>query len=162
MTIQEAKVGMKVRFGRGNGQWTLGEIVKINPTKAKVKTLESRGHGRGSDVGAVWSVPYSMMTLTESALPVAGFGVAKSFYDPAGVPYPYNPLHEDNPIMEAIVRAYNGLSPESLTWDGEKPLHRVKADRKRLEAKLGHLFAALGRPVSESVAYGWSMESRKK
>lgn len=151
MMIHECRVGMVVEFGRENGEWTKGEVVKINPTKAKVKTLEGRGAGRGSFAGAVWSVPYSMMRTAGSA-PVATA-------NPAELPFPYSPFHEDNLIMKAVVAIYNSLSPENLSWDGEKPRHRVVADRNRLERKLGHLFQALGRPVSESVAYQWSMDS---
>ena len=64
MLREQAKVGMKVFFGRTHGEKTLGQIVKLNPTKAKVKTLENRGNGRGSAVGTEWGVPYSMMEPT--------------------------------------------------------------------------------------------------
>lgn len=153
MLIQEARVGMVVEFGRENGQWTRGEIIKINPTKAKVKTLEARGSGRGGFAGSVWSVPYSMMRPEGQQTP----SIAAE-----DLPYQYSPFDEDAPIMEAIVSCYHRLSPESLTWDGEKPRHQVISDKNRLEGKLRHLFAALGRPVSEGVAYQWSMESLKK
>lgn len=150
MLINECKVGMVVEFGRENGEWIRGEIVKINPSKAKIKTLESRGTGRGGFAGAVWSVPYEMMRIAgQPSVPAAD------------LPYPYHPWGEDNSIMDAIVGVYNRLSPESLTWDGEKPRHQVIADRNRLEAKLRHLFAALGRPVGEGVAFQWGMESLK-
>ncbi len=55
------RTGMKVLFGRENGGHTLAEVIKMNPRKAKVRTLEHRGYGRGSSVGAIWNVPYSMM-----------------------------------------------------------------------------------------------------
>lgn len=153
MLIQEAHVGMVVEFGRENGEWTKGEIVKINPSKAKVRTLEVRGNGRGSQPGTVWSVPYSLMRPA---------GASTTLRNPADEPYPYNPLHEDNLVMEAIVGLYARLEPESLTWDGEKPRHQVIADRNRLERKLGFLFQALGRPVSEGVAFQWDTEKREK
>lgn len=150
MLINECKVGMVVEFGRENGEWTRGEIIKINPSKAKVRTLESRGKSRGGFEGSVWAVPYSMMRIAgRPSIPAAD------------LPYPYNPFHDDNLIMEAIVDVYNRLSPELLTCDGEKPRHQVIADRNRLEAKLRHLFAALGRPVGEGVAFQWGMESLK-
>lgn len=167
MMIHECRVGMVVEFGRQNGEWTKGEVVKINPTKAKIKTLETRGSGRGCAVGTVWSVPYSMMRsasgVSREDFPTAFGppGVVKSV-SLADVPFPYNPFHEDNLIMEAVVAIYNRLSPENLTCDGEKPRHQVVADRNRLERKLSHLFQALGRPVSESVAYQWSTDSLKK
>ena len=59
-----AQVGMKVIVGRKNGQKTLGVITKINRIAAKVKILENRGNH--SDVGAIWNVPYSMMTPAEN------------------------------------------------------------------------------------------------
>ena len=57
MKIDEGKVGMKVYFGRRNGEQSMGEIVKVNPKRFKVKTLESRGTKRNYSVGTVWVVP---------------------------------------------------------------------------------------------------------
>ena len=54
MQIEECHRGMKVLFGRANGAKTLGEIIKLNPTKAKVKTIEARGSG---PAGVIWNVP---------------------------------------------------------------------------------------------------------
>jgi hypothetical protein len=151
MLIHEARVGMKVAFGRQNGDQTLGEIIKVNPTKAKVRTLESRGNGRGSMVGSVWSVPYSMMTIVSSE-----GGVVPVVKDPSDDPVVYSRFnHGDNLIMEAIVDTYGCLSPEYLTADGERPMYQVNALRNKLNTRLRHLFGALGRPVSESVAYKW-------
>jgi hypothetical protein len=159
MLVHEARVGMKVMFGRSNGEQTLGEIVKINPTKAKVKTLESRGSGRGSMAGAVWGVPYSLMkpvTNGDAVLHVP-------HQDPADLPVPYTPFANagDNHIMEAILDCYARLSPEWLTCDGELPQSQVVARRNQLNNRLKHLFQALGRPVSESVACQWDDERRK-
>lgn len=61
MLKNKAQVGMKVVFGTPSGEKTLGEIVKLNFQKAKVKILESRGSRRVSTEGSIWSVPYSMM-----------------------------------------------------------------------------------------------------
>lgn len=155
MLIQQAQVGMKVVFGRGNGEQTLGEIVKINPTKAKVKTLESRGNGRGSEVGTVWSVPYSLMQ------PASGQTHAPQT-DPADAPLPVYMNYGDARIMEAILDCYTRLSPEYLTADGERPMNQVRQLKHSLESRLSHLFKALGRPVSESAAYQWDEERKKK
>jgi len=62
MNRDEGKVGMKVLFGRSNGQQTLGEIVKVNPRKFKVKQLEERGVRKSHSVGTVWTVPPSLCT----------------------------------------------------------------------------------------------------
>jgi len=170
MLREHCTVGMKVMFGRPNGDQTLGEIVKKNPTKAKVKILQSRGNGRGSEVGSVWTVPYSLMTPTGVAMldefnsrpPLALDGLmVKGTED---LPMSYNELmpHGDLCIMEAIVDTYNRLSPEWLTCDGELPRSQVMAKKGQLERRLKALFQALGRPVSESVAYQWDDERRKK
>ena len=154
MLIHEAKVGMKVVFGRGNGEQTLGEIVKVNPTKAKVKTLEGRGAGRGSNVGAVWSVPYSMMKPADATqTPQA---------DPSDAPLPVYMPYGDARIMEAIIDCYTRLSPEYLTADGERPMNQVRQLKHSLETRLAHLFRAIGRPVSEEAAYRWEDERKKE
>jgi hypothetical protein len=168
MLVHEAKVGMQVMFGRENGEKTLGEIVKINPTKAKVKILQNRGSS--SAAGAIWSVPYSMMThagvamLDEFlAMPPRDMGVHNALMhaivDP---PVPYNEFAETNLIMEAIVDTYNRLSPEWLTCDGELPQYKVVARKRELERRLKGLFMAMGRDVSETAAYQWDDERRKK
>lgn len=153
MLVHEARIGMKVVFGRENGDQTLGEIIKINPTKAKVRTLEVRGNGRGAMVGSVWSVPYSMMNPAD--------GSSASVKDPSDDPVVYNPFNRgDNLVMEAIVDTYSRLEPEFLTADGERPMSQVKSLRNSLNNRLRHLFGALGRPVSESAAYKWSEDKR--
>jgi hypothetical protein len=169
MLREHCTVGMKVIFGRGNGAQTLGEVVKVNPTKAKVKTLESRGNGRGSMAGAVWTVPYSLIKPAGvafidavNALPPPSLDglMLKGSED---LPMAYNDLmpHGDRCIMEAIVDTYNRLSPEWLTCDGELPLSQVVLKKSQLARRLKSLFQALGRPVSESVAYQWDDERRK-
>ena len=63
MKREEGKIGMRVYFGRENGEETLGEIVKINPKKFKVKTLEQRGTKKDYPIGLVWTVPPSLCVL---------------------------------------------------------------------------------------------------
>lgn len=65
MQPNQLSLGQKVYFGRPSGEKTLGEIVKLNPTRAKVKTLTGRGSHRQS--GTVWSVPYSLLSPAEPA-----------------------------------------------------------------------------------------------
>jgi hypothetical protein len=64
MLRNDAHVGMLVKFGRGQGQQTLGKVVKVNPKKLKVEQLEARGV---NPVGTVWNVPPSMCTPTGGA-----------------------------------------------------------------------------------------------
>jgi hypothetical protein len=152
MIREECKIGMVVEFGRNNGEWTKGEIVKLNPTKAKVKTLEARGSGRGGFVGAEWGVPYSMIR------PVGGTTVVRE------EPLNYNRFRDraENLVIEAIVSTYHQLEPEWLTADGERPIHQVHALRSKLNTRLSHLFRALGRTVSEEQAFGWSEQKQKE
>lgn len=160
MLKEQCQVGMTIEFGRENGEWTKGQIVKINPKMAKVRTLEARGTGRGGHAGAVWNVSYTLMRPANpsEALPVV------PTVSRADEPFPYNqfaPYH-DVCIMNAIADVYNRLSPEWLTADGERPAYQVHALRSNLQNKLNHLFKALGRPVSESVVYKWVEEKENK
>jgi hypothetical protein len=59
MLREQVRVGMQVLFGRPNGAKTLGVVEKINPTKAKVKTLEARG--TSDTPGTLWTVPFSLL-----------------------------------------------------------------------------------------------------
>ena len=58
-----AKVGMQVVFGRSGerAEKSIGKIIKINPTKAKVELLEERGTHKTHTVGTVFLVPYDLM-----------------------------------------------------------------------------------------------------
>lgn len=62
MLKSDAYKGMRVIFGRPNGEKTLGEIVSVNLSTASVKTLEQRGTQRVSEAGKKWKVPFSLMT----------------------------------------------------------------------------------------------------
>lgn len=154
MIREECRVGMVVEFGRDSGEWTRGTIIKINPTRARVKTIEARGGGRGSFVGAEWNVPYSMMRSASAG--------DTPHHDPSDSPLSEYMSHGDTCIVLAIVDAYNSLSPEFLTADGERPMSQVHALRRKLENRLSHLFIALGRRVSEKVAYDWAEKHSEK
>ena len=58
-----AKVGMQVVFGRSGerAEKSIGKIIKINPTKAKVELLEERGTHKTHTLGTVFLVPYDLM-----------------------------------------------------------------------------------------------------
>jgi hypothetical protein len=70
-TAADFSIGEKVLFGRSRGEQTLGEIIKKNPKRAKIKQLESRGTQKTHQVGTVWTVPYTLLTKTgaDSATP---------------------------------------------------------------------------------------------
>ncbi len=57
----DAHVGMLVVFGR-DGDKTRGKIVKLNPTRARVESLEQRGEHQS---GTLFNVPYSLMSSVE-------------------------------------------------------------------------------------------------
>lgn len=145
MLASECRIGQKVYFGRPNGEKTLGEIVKLNPSKAKVKTLQNRGDHY--QAGMVWSVPYSIMT------PADGTATEKLLVNPL-VYDPY--AREDNLILEAIAVIFCNLSPENLSCDGEISRAAVQQRYAAYQRKLRGLYAALGRTVSESESYEWS------
>lgn len=177
MLREECRVGMIVEFGRETGERTKGIVLKTNPKKAKVKTIESRGSGRGSDVGSQWGVPYSMMTAVRDAVTETSV-VMQSFAQPenpafkafaqaksvADQPINYSPFqnHAEQLILEAIHSVYTELSPEWLTCDGELPAHAVNAKRNKLSTRLNFLFKALGREISETAVWNWMEDRRAK
>ena len=150
MLKEQCRVGMKVFFGRGNGEKTLAEIEKINDKTAAVKTLEERGHGRGGQVGACWRVGFSLLEAAEQAdvLPPV-----KLEYDMFDTVSEY--------ILLAINTVYGALSPENLSQDGELPASRVREKQAVLNRQLKGLCAAFGRPVKEEEVWDW-YQSREK
>lgn len=71
MNYEQLKVGQRVYFGRVYGEKTLGEVVKINRVKVKVRQLESRGTFRSHKVGTIWTVPPSLLSEADAtAVPV--------------------------------------------------------------------------------------------
>lgn len=150
MLIQDCKVGMRVSFGRETGEKTTGVVVKINGKKAKIRTDEARGK---FPAGAVWSVPYSMLSpIGEDCL----VGTAKVEQ------IQYSPFQDrvDQLILEAIACCYNSLSPENLFCDGEAPISLVNQKRTKLNKQLKGLFQAIGREVDEMTVYNWLEQKR--
>lgn len=153
MPRSDFKVRDKVIFGTPNGEKTLGVIEKLNPTKAKVKTLEERGRDRPA--GQVWNVPYNLLTPAPAdAQP--------------GQPHPpapreklvYSPFGQDNDILNCLAGVFAGLSPENLSGDGELPRSQVAARRAVLERKLRGLRIALGRDITEDEVFEWERSRR--
>ncbi len=70
MEHSNAKIGQQVLFGRVHGEKTLGVIVKVNPTKLKVKQMEVRGSFRDYPIGTVWTVPASLCHVVDEAAPL--------------------------------------------------------------------------------------------
>jgi hypothetical protein len=63
MNKQQAHVGMLVVFGRADGQQTRGRIVMLNPTRARVVSLEVRADHPS---GTLFNVPYFLMGSAEN------------------------------------------------------------------------------------------------
>lgn len=163
-------INLRVIFGRNHGEKTLGEVVKFNPSRAKVRTLENRGDGRGSVVGATWTVPYSLMK-TEDGRQVNQFGPVPISHTPTanelaellqrGSSTPpaapvFTPNVWDNVehnIVEAICGVYSDLSPESLTADGERSNSEMRAIKTQCDRRLRGLFMALNFHLDETQAY---------
>lgn len=142
MNIKDISKGDKVFFGRPNGEKTLGEVVKVNRVKVKVKQLESRGTYKSYPIGTVWTVPVSLL----SNVRINGIG------DPEPEPVAKRPEPE---ILGEIRSIYSQLSPENLHCDGEASLTHVRRRGAQLRGQLRGCFRELGRKVSEGEAYGY-------
>lgn len=172
MQRSDCHVGQRVIFGRPGprAEKTLGEIVKLNPKKAKVKILEDRG--QNSQAGQIWGVPYSLMAPAPADAQPGPAGQAfeehfnrQTAFEAARAeePLEYNMFQpaEEQLILEAILCCYSNLSPENLTCDGEAPMSHVRRVKADMERKLNHLQKALGRTVSETAVYAWYDQKRK-
>ncbi len=139
MTRDELKEGQEVLFGKTTK--TKGRIVKLNPSRVRVKALEAH---KNSPVGAEWNVPYSMIYPLTPQKPK---------------PLEYNPFDEvENLILQAIVLLYD----KDPNCDGEATNKRAVIYFKNLhEEQLKHLQAALGREVTPQQAHHWYKQYEK-
>jgi hypothetical protein len=161
MLKEQARVGLKVIFGRGHGEKTLGKIVSVNEKRASVETLEERGTKRSHAPGARYGVPYSMMEPAPGEA-LRGGAVAPDVPMTPITPRPaaklvYNPFQPraDQLILEAMACIYADLSPENLSCDGELPTAQVRAKYATLQRQLKGLQAAFGRNVTEEETWAW-------
>jgi hypothetical protein len=145
-TYDDFLEGDKVYFGRENGQRTLGVIDKKNPQKAKVKILERRGRGRGSEIGSIWTVPYGLLEHADASKNQKVVEIQ---------PLKYNLFDPDNGILMEILNCYNGLSPENISCDGEASASHIRHQSAVLNRKLKYLQLAIDKQVSEDQIYQW-------
>lgn len=143
----EWKKGMKVMFGRRNGQQTLGEIVKVNPKKLKVKQLESRGVYKNHPVGSIWGVPKSLCTPVNDMM-VGEKGVGKTF-----TPKPAT-SRSDAEIIAELQGIECGLSPENISCDGEASRAHIMRTYRRLNRRKAECIKELGREPSFDELWG--------
>jgi len=145
MLRQDAKVGMLVTFGRKRGEKTRGKIIKCNPTKAKVETLEDRG--RNHVKGSIWTVPYTLITPLEEYASVPGetentTSWSRGYNESFAARYA-SFENEDHHIKLAINSCYVTMMDTPSAKSEEY---------KQIERKLKFLFLALGRELSAEEA----------
>lgn len=205
MLKENCRIGMKVVFGRPNGEKTVGEVVEISETKAHIKTLESRGDGnRGSEehrtkikpAGTVWWMTLDIVEPLDKPLLEALVSLPpkeerlleylqRGSETLVGLRQgPHGPMCEDEKtaILQAIASNYRRRSSivegiegyrqdlhdahHDAAWSARKreiarleieSLNRFLDDQNR---RLGLLFEALGRPVSEAVSRAWHDHER--
>lgn len=178
MLREHCKIGMKVIFGRPNGEKTIGEVVKIGPKKAKVKTLEARGYFFRKNSGVKWSVPFGLMEHLDGRLEEALLSLppkdddedVKRYLVEGSKPLPYTHWNYpvDSLILQAIFLAYKNRKSLFARVQSLNPQNRYdKIELEGLEdslrnfhnPRLKSLFLSLGRPVSEAVACAWKSEA---
>lgn len=144
------KKGMVVYIGRDRGEQTKAVVEKANPKSVKVKILEQRGNGRGSDVGHIWNVAYDYIK------PYDGADVGTTVIPMVKQePLKYNMFDDRNSYFELMLDCYSGLSPENLHQDGEASRSHVIAQSAKLNRRLKYLKLAIDAEVSESDLYAW-------
>jgi len=149
MKKEDFKVGMIVKFGRGRfgaDNMPRGVIIKINPKKAKVQTIDRSGKW---PAGAVWSCPYGGLVPVVGGEEISNEMTMRSFENPnenaikvwsaaqkSKKDLPGDLPSEDEHIMKAIHEVY--LKLENVEGD----------QRIVLSQKIHLLFRAFGREVS--------------
>ncbi len=159
MQKSDFSVDQEVYFGRENGEKTLGKIVKMNPTKAVIETLENRGNGRGAATGAQWRVPYGML-IPKNGAAVTPVVPQTNLQKIALLSYSIF-MGIQNQLMEVLLQAYSELSPESLTCDGEASQEHIRNTRIKCAQVIKGVTIALGFEVSESEVYQWHRNKQK-
>lgn len=56
-------------------------------------------------------------------------------------------------IIVDIANTYGSLSPENISWDGERSAKDIKKAQKVLTVRLKELFKEIGRTVGENEAF---------
>jgi hypothetical protein len=137
------KRGDRVLYGRRRGEQTLGEVVKVNPSRLKIKQLEPRGI---HPVGTEWNVPPGLCRKVGADTAPRPGGQAR-----AVIPHG----RTEAEVMQHVLRLYVNLSPENLSCDGELPPSQVARRAANLRGQLKACFRELGRAVTEEQAYDW-------
>lgn len=54
------------------------------------------------------------------------------------------------------------LSPENISWDGERPARQIAAARRDIMKRWAALEAEVGRKVTESEVWDWEIDKHRK
>ena len=151
MKNMEYKIGMKVSFGRPNGEKTVGLIVKVNPKKLKIEQTEIRGRQRTHSIGTVWTVPKDerfVQVLDLNSTDAHGStGITTKT--------PSRPHSRSDAVIIAELQEVEcGLSPENLSCDGERSHTDVMRVYRRLNKQKATLHRELGREPTFDELWG--------
>jgi len=142
------KVGDRVYFGRPNGEQTLGRVIKVNRTRAKIEQLEARGTQRVRATGT-WNVPFSLLRLANGVVTV---GLSESTKAKVAKVAP----REVSEILRDLRNIEGALSPENLHYDGEISVSAAPRKSAALRRRRRALEKELGRKPTTSELYGRS------
>lgn len=140
-----AMIGKPVRFGRTYGEQTKGTIVKVNPSRCKVRQDEDR---QGRRIGTLWNVPFALIHPADgSVLPAPA--------EPKVVPFVVNDfwVRQNGHALHILDGIFAGLSPENLTCDGEASRAHVQHRLAQLNREKQAVYVLLGRELSEEDCY---------
>jgi hypothetical protein len=159
MKKEDCQVGMVVKFGAdrfGLESMPRGVVIKVNPKRAQVKSLDQAGKW---PAGAVWRCPYGGLVPVVGGHEVSNEMTMRSFEkpdDPAVKAWsarqkameakPKSLQPEDKHIMHAIHEIYHRLDEVSTK------------ERNALSNKINLLFRFIGREVSEAEVESWILE----
>jgi hypothetical protein len=157
------KVGDKVYFGRTHGEKTLGEIVKVNRAKYKIKQLEERGSILDYKIGTVWTVPFNLVTAGPGtvAAPVVQSAPAVAAKPPATCPVKRGDKAEftkGRTVVTGTVKSVNDktvtlVDCDDLSEGYRVPFRLIRPSAKGAKAAPAQAPAATGIRVGAAASY---------
>lgn len=159
MRKEDFKVGQVVYFGdtisdssKFGGRMSRGVILKLNPKRAKLKSLDRAGKW---PAGVIWHCHYATLVPVVGGDEVANEMTMRSFEKP------------DDPAVKAWSAAQKNKAPlpEKLSPEDEHIVRAIdeiydriddcdQRERNHLSLKINLLFRAIGREVSREEAKG--------